>query len=108
MPTADQGVRVKLLNDRCGFERQTKETVTSSDGTTKVKVLSSMYKRHLYLLFQAVKQTLNSKKWTNEADDTIRSLVDKYGPKHWSLVASHVPGRTGKQCRERYKFSSFQ
>ena len=29
-------------------------------------------------------------------------LVNKYGPKKWSLIASHLPGRIGKQCRERY------
>jgi myb proto-oncogene protein len=31
----------------------------------------------------------------------VIELVDKYGPKKWSLVAQHLPGRIGKQCRER-------
>lgn len=30
------------------------------------------------------------------------SLVEKHGPKKWSLIASYLPGRIGKQCRERW------
>lgn len=26
----------------------------------------------------------------------------KYGAKKWSLIASQLPGRIGKQCRERW------
>lgn len=29
-------------------------------------------------------------------------LVNKIGPKKWSTIAQHLPGRIGKQCRERY------
>lgn len=29
-------------------------------------------------------------------------LVKSYGPKNWSFVAKHLPGRIGKQCRERW------
>ena len=29
-------------------------------------------------------------------------LVSEYGPKKWTLIARHLKGRTGKQCRERY------
>jgi hypothetical protein len=32
----------------------------------------------------------------------VLELVAKYGPKKWSVIASHLPGRIGKQCRERY------
>lgn len=28
-------------------------------------------------------------------------LVKQYGAKRWSLIAMHLPGRVGKQCRER-------
>ena len=40
--------------------------------------------------------------WSAEEDTKISVLVEKYGPKHWSLIASHLPGRIGKQCRERW------
>ena len=29
-------------------------------------------------------------------------LVEQYGPKRWSVIAMHLPGRIGKQCRERW------
>ena len=32
----------------------------------------------------------------------MMELVSKLGPKKWSLIASHLPGRIGKQCRERW------
>jgi myb proto-oncogene protein len=32
----------------------------------------------------------------------VRDLVAKYGAKKWSAIASHLPGRIGKQCRERW------
>jgi myb proto-oncogene protein len=40
--------------------------------------------------------------WTQEEDDLLVLMVQKYGPRHWSLIASALPGRIGKQCRERY------
>ena len=39
--------------------------------------------------------------WTKEEDDLVVQLVQKYGAKKWSLIASHLKGRIGKQCRER-------
>lgn len=32
----------------------------------------------------------------------IIELVSKYGTKHWTLIARHLKGRLGKQCRERW------
>lgn len=32
----------------------------------------------------------------------IVELVARYGTKHWSLIARHLKGRLGKQCRERW------
>lgn len=29
-------------------------------------------------------------------------LVERYGPKKWTLIARHLKGRIGKQCRERW------
>jgi hypothetical protein len=40
--------------------------------------------------------------WTCEEDQTIKEIVAKYGPKRWTFVASHLPGRRSKQCRERW------
>jgi hypothetical protein len=40
--------------------------------------------------------------WTAEEDKKVMELVKQYGAKKWSLIASHLPGRIGKQCRERW------
>lgn len=40
--------------------------------------------------------------WTKEEDAKVIELVHKYGPKRWSLIAKHLRGRLGKQCRERW------
>ncbi|XP_031568995.1 myb-related protein B-like isoform X2 [Actinia tenebrosa] len=40
--------------------------------------------------------------WTKEEDEKVVELVAKYGPKKWSLIAQHLNGRIGKQCRERW------
>ncbi|XP_071779707.2 v-myb avian myeloblastosis viral oncogene homolog-like 2a [Centroberyx gerrardi] len=40
--------------------------------------------------------------WTKDEDDKVVELVGKYGTKHWAIVAKHLKGRLGKQCRERW------
>ncbi|RVE58768.1 hypothetical protein OJAV_G00198070 [Oryzias javanicus] len=40
--------------------------------------------------------------WTKEEDQKVIDLVRKYGPKRWSVIAKHLQGRIGKQCRERW------
>lgn len=37
-----------------------------------------------------------------QEDQQVIELVQKYGAKKWSVIASHLPGRIGKQCRERW------
>ncbi|KAG7342253.1 Myb-like DNA-binding protein [Nitzschia inconspicua] len=40
--------------------------------------------------------------WTRDEDKQILFLVGQHGAKKWSSIASHLPGRSGKQCRERW------
>ena len=40
--------------------------------------------------------------WTVEEDDLVKTLVDQHGPSKWTFIAEHLPGRIGKQCRERW------
>eukprot|EP00981_Chlorochromonas_danica_P002532 scaffold487_cov178-Ochromonas_danica.AAC.20 len=42
------------------------------------------------------------KKWTPEEDALMIKLVTENGTRYWTLIASKLPGRTGKQCRERW------
>ena len=39
--------------------------------------------------------------WTKEEDDTIVNCINS-GVTKWSEIAAKIPGRIGKQCRERW------
>lgn len=40
--------------------------------------------------------------WTKEEDEIVIKLVKNNGAKNWSKIAESLPGRIGKQCRERW------
>ncbi|CAK88229.1 unnamed protein product (macronuclear) [Paramecium tetraurelia] len=42
------------------------------------------------------------KPWTDYEDTQVMQLVEQYGPHKWTFIASKLPGRIGKQCRERW------
>jgi hypothetical protein len=41
--------------------------------------------------------------WTRVEDEAIIEFVEKHGDKDWANLALLLDGRTGKQCRERYR-----
>ncbi|XP_061366806.1 transcription factor MYB98-like [Gastrolobium bilobum] len=40
--------------------------------------------------------------WTVEEDRLLIQMVEQYGVRKWSHIAQALPGRIGKQCRERW------
>lgn len=40
--------------------------------------------------------------WTDVEDAWLLEAVHELGPKHWCQISKRVPGRIGKQCRERW------
>jgi hypothetical protein len=40
--------------------------------------------------------------WSSTEDVQLTKLVNLHGGKHWARIANMLPGRTGKQCRERW------
>ncbi|CAL1405218.1 unnamed protein product [Linum trigynum] len=40
--------------------------------------------------------------WTVDEDRLLVQLVEQYGIRKWSHIAQMLPGRIGKQCRERW------
>ena len=40
--------------------------------------------------------------WTPQEDASLRRRVKVFGAKKWSVIAVLIPGRVGKQCRERW------
>lgn len=40
--------------------------------------------------------------WSSYEDNLLKDAVKRYGEKKWNFIATFIPGRTGKQCRERW------
>jgi hypothetical protein len=40
--------------------------------------------------------------WSGEEDAMVRKMVQLHGTGRWATIASALPGRNGKQCRERW------
>ena len=51
---------------------------------------------------KALKPDLVKGSWTREEDETIFRFIQQNGCKNWSKLAALLPGRIGKQCRERW------
>lgn len=45
----------------------------------------------------------NKNIWSKEEDARLLELIQEHGPARWSVIAEQLPGRQGKQCRERWR-----
>ncbi|CAO2182298.1 unnamed protein product [Urochloa humidicola] len=84
-----------------GFE-MTNGAITDSDYNTLGDV-------RLDIVEPPPPQTVNSDKpssikgtWTEEEDSILKDTVMLLGERRWSVIAQSLPGRIGKQCRERW------
>ena len=53
-------------------------------------------------MLQVLNPDLVKGPWSPVEDEALTNLVALHGIKGWSLIASKLPGRIGKQCRERW------
>ena len=44
----------------------------------------------------------NKKTWDSETDEILLKLIKVNGACNWTNLSSYIPGRDGKQCRERW------
>jgi len=51
---------------------------------------------------QGARAMANKEPWTEEEDAIIFRMVTAHGAKRWAQIAAELPGRIGKQCRERW------
>eukprot|EP00002_Diphylleia_rotans_P013995 TRINITY_DN2724_c0_g1_i6.p1 TRINITY_DN2724_c0_g1~~TRINITY_DN2724_c0_g1_i6.p1 ORF type:complete len:849 (-),score=201.70 TRINITY_DN2724_c0_g1_i6:278-2779(-) len=91
--TPEQDHRLKMAVAECGVKNW--KRVSEIVGTHSTMDCHDRWQRVL-------NPSVVKGAWTKEEDELITQLVKKYGPKQWSLIASHLPGRAGKQCRERW------
>ena len=63
------------------------EKLASAEGTERVGLLKGGFVKG---------------QWTKEEDELVCKYVELYGTKQWARIALVLPGRKGKQCRERW------
>ncbi|XP_053316592.1 transcriptional activator Myb isoform X2 [Spea bombifrons] len=83
------------------------KTLVEQNGTDDWKVIASFLPNRTDVQCQhrwqkVLNPELIKGPWTKEEDQRVIELVQKYGPKRWSVIAKHLKGRIGKQCRERW------
>ena len=71
-----------------------KRIAESLNGRTDVKCLHRWQK--------VLNPELIKGPWTEEEDNLVLKLVEMNGPQKWTYISEHLPGRIGKQCRERW------
>eukprot|EP00617_Octactis_speculum_P013146 CAMPEP_0185755152 /NCGR_PEP_ID=MMETSP1174-20130828/13676_1 /TAXON_ID=35687 /ORGANISM="Dictyocha speculum, Strain CCMP1381" /LENGTH=798 /DNA_ID=CAMNT_0028433599 /DNA_START=106 /DNA_END=2502 /DNA_ORIENTATION=+ len=107
MPTSDRRPN-KSCNRRWSPEEdeKLKKAVHINDAKNWKRIAESFVDRTEVQCLHRWQKVLNPElvkgPWTTEEDGQVRDLVTQYGAKKWSVIASHLPGRIGKQCRERW------
>lgn len=100
------------------FEGETTENATDDDGeyidTENVRMRSSSPRKTNQTAPQQPQSRIAKRKrsgsgkrtktgaWTEEEDNRLRELVQQHGAQRWSTIAQSLPGRIGKQARERW------
>ncbi|KAF2988124.1 hypothetical protein EK904_007081 [Melospiza melodia maxima] len=110
-----QVVEFKKLNQRDGRckvkwtpeEDEQLKMLVSHYGQNDWKFLASHFPNRSdqqcqYRWLRVLNPDLVKGPWTKEEDQKVIELVKKYGTKQWTLIAKHLKGRLGKQCRERW------
>ncbi|OWM65441.1 hypothetical protein CDL15_Pgr009031 [Punica granatum] len=69
-------------------------------GTSKARALASSTARRACK--SRTKSHVVKGQWTIEEDRLLVRLVEQFGVRKWSHIAQMLPGRIGKQCRERW------
>lgn len=55
-----------------------------------------------YLWHKLCSEEVSNQGWTKEEDNALLKSIEKYGEQDWNRIASSLPGRSNKSCRERY------
>jgi hypothetical protein len=56
----------------------------------------------IQLSLTATKNISSCTQWSKEEDRILRQKVEHYGTQNWVIIARYLPGRLGRQCRERW------
>ncbi|XP_076012637.1 v-myb avian myeloblastosis viral oncogene homolog-like 2b [Genypterus blacodes] len=88
-------------------EDDTLKALVQKVGPTDWKYIATFLPNHTehqcqHRWFKVLDPQLVKGSWTKEEDEKVIELVNQYGNKQWAMVAKHLKGRLGKQCRERW------
>lgn len=91
--TEEEDQRLRSIVERLG-ENDWQSVAATLDGRTGSQCSNRWYK--------VLHPTIHRKgRWGLDEDKRLKWAVSVYGPQKWRVIASHVPGRTDIQCRER-------
>lgn len=95
--TAEEDEKLRKAVEQYG-PRHWKDIATFVPGRTHVQCLQRWNK--------VLKPGLRKGAWTEEEDLTLTQLVESSDSQpNWSEIADSIPGRSAKQCRERWSFN---
>ncbi|OHT02847.1 hypothetical protein TRFO_06877 [Tritrichomonas foetus] len=113
-----QGMQGNLENQITSFHLMPKcNSITSQNGISTVDNSAASVNKPVNLVDSISAQWAREKprsslprnvggtkknKWTASEDALLAKAIEEFGTESWRDVATHVPGRTGKQCRERW------
>ncbi|KAM3329035.1 hypothetical protein ACQJBY_026227 [Aegilops geniculata] len=69
-------------------------------GVVPVEIPAVWQKKHSTKNSRAVAPSKGA--WTLKEDELLKIFVARYGNQRWEEISKHLPGRIGKQCRERW------
>ena len=58
---------------------------------------------NMYASLEVPQRKRSKHMFTPEEDAQLRQQVERHGDQSWKLVASTLPGRSSRQCRERWR-----
>ncbi|KAG8384842.1 hypothetical protein BUALT_Bualt04G0160400 [Buddleja alternifolia] len=90
---------VKCLEEK-GSSFATDDDVNQKTDDVKRKSRQAVQTRRKRIVDK--KSEIIKGQWTPEEDGLLVELVEKHGVRKWSSIAQMLPGRIGKQCRERW------
>ncbi|KAJ1476989.1 Homeodomain-like protein [Baffinella frigidus] len=64
--------------------------------------IHQVQRREPHIKRTQVNRDKGTKPWNQHEDSLIVDHVNRHGTKSWSQLAGQIPGRTGKQMRERW------
>lgn len=89
-----------IFPDKINFSSETKSEKNEKINSTCKEQLNSFFINDVQKA--EIKTESKRKYFSKEEDHLLQNAVIKYNYKDWNKIASFVPGKTSKQCRDRW------